>query len=181
MPNTVTGLLELPGCGASTYPTSPPPPCLCLCLCLSVIVSLSLHLSLCLSPSLRLSLSLSLSLSPIRHCRHHHFDSPPHLTFLAPASSSSSPPDSITSTPPLLLGIGPYTAGAIASIAFGEPVPAVDGNVVRILSRVAAIGSQIGTSHTTSVRLVQSYQATHHARTLVASDPPRTHSGCLRQ
>lgn len=33
-------------------------------------------------------------------------------------------------------GIGPYTAGAIASIAFGEPEPAVDGNVLRILSRL---------------------------------------------
>jgi len=35
-----------------------------------------------------------------------------------------------------LPGIGSYTAGAIASIAFNRPVPAVDGNVLRILSRV---------------------------------------------
>ena len=35
-----------------------------------------------------------------------------------------------------LSGIGMYTAGAIASIAFNLPVPAVDGNVLRILSRV---------------------------------------------
>lgn len=35
-----------------------------------------------------------------------------------------------------LPGIGNYTAGAIASIAFGKPVPAVDGNVLRILSRL---------------------------------------------
>ena len=35
-----------------------------------------------------------------------------------------------------LPGIGSYTAGAIASIAFGEAVPAVDGNVLRILARV---------------------------------------------
>lgn len=35
-----------------------------------------------------------------------------------------------------LPGIGPYTAGAIASIAFGEKEPAVDGNVLRILSRL---------------------------------------------
>ncbi len=35
-----------------------------------------------------------------------------------------------------LPGIGSYTAGAIASIAFGKPVPAVDGNVLRVLSRV---------------------------------------------
>ena len=35
-----------------------------------------------------------------------------------------------------LPGIGDYTAGAIASIACGEPEPAVDGNVLRVLSRV---------------------------------------------
>ena len=35
-----------------------------------------------------------------------------------------------------LPGIGEYTAGAIASIAFGIPVPAVDGNVLRVLARV---------------------------------------------
>ena len=35
-----------------------------------------------------------------------------------------------------LPGIGSYTAGAIASIAFGQAVPAVDGNVLRILSRL---------------------------------------------
>ncbi len=37
-----------------------------------------------------------------------------------------------------LPGIGSYTAGAIASIAFGIPVPAVDGNVLRVISRVLA-------------------------------------------
>lgn len=37
-----------------------------------------------------------------------------------------------------LPGIGAYTAGAIASIAFGEPEPAVDGNVLRVMSRVLA-------------------------------------------
>ncbi len=35
-----------------------------------------------------------------------------------------------------LSGIGEYTAGAIASICFGEKVPAVDGNVLRVLSRI---------------------------------------------
>lgn len=33
-------------------------------------------------------------------------------------------------------GIGPYTAAAIASIAFGEAVPVVDGNVVRVACRL---------------------------------------------
>ena len=37
-----------------------------------------------------------------------------------------------------LSGIGSYTAGAVASIAFGQAVPAVDGNVLRILSRLRA-------------------------------------------
>ena len=35
-----------------------------------------------------------------------------------------------------LSGVGDYTAGAIASIAFGLPVPAVDGNVLRVVSRL---------------------------------------------
>jgi A/G-specific adenine glycosylase len=40
-------------------------------------------------------------------------------------------------------GIGPYTAGAIASIAFGERAPLVDGNVARVLARVFAIEDDI--------------------------------------
>lgn len=36
-----------------------------------------------------------------------------------------------------LPGIGSYTAGAIGSIAFGLPVPAVDGNVLRVMKRIA--------------------------------------------
>lgn len=35
-----------------------------------------------------------------------------------------------------LKGIGSYTAGAVASIAYGIPVPAVDGNVLRVISRI---------------------------------------------
>ena len=35
-----------------------------------------------------------------------------------------------------LAGIGPYTAGAICSIAFNLPTPAVDGNVLRVVSRL---------------------------------------------
>jgi A/G-specific adenine glycosylase len=38
-----------------------------------------------------------------------------------------------------LPGVGPYAAAAIASIAFGERAAAVDGNVVRVLSRLHAI------------------------------------------
>lgn len=37
-----------------------------------------------------------------------------------------------------LPGIGSYTAGAVSSIAFGRKAPAVDGNVLRVISRVTA-------------------------------------------
>ena len=42
-----------------------------------------------------------------------------------------------------LPGIGDYTAGAIASIACGEPEPAVDGNVLRVLSRLLESGEDV--------------------------------------
>lgn len=43
-----------------------------------------------------------------------------------------------------LPGVGPYTAGAIASIAFGRPAPAVDGNVYRVASRYFGVRRDIG-------------------------------------
>ena len=43
-----------------------------------------------------------------------------------------------------LPGIGDYTAGAIASIAFGLPEPAVDGNVLRICARLTCCPDSIG-------------------------------------
>ncbi|MBM4765079.1 A/G-specific adenine glycosylase [Bacillus sp. B15-48] len=42
-----------------------------------------------------------------------------------------------------LKGVGPYTAGAILSIAYGKPEPAVDGNVMRVLSRILVIWEDI--------------------------------------
>ena len=42
-----------------------------------------------------------------------------------------------------LKGVGDYTAAAIASIAFGEPVAVVDGNVYRVLSRYYGIDTPI--------------------------------------
>lgn len=42
-----------------------------------------------------------------------------------------------------LKGIGPYTQGAILSIAYGIPEPAVDGNVMRVLSRILYIWDDI--------------------------------------
>lgn len=45
-----------------------------------------------------------------------------------------------------LKGVGPYTAAAIASIAFGEAVPVLDGNVYRVISRLFAIREAIDES-----------------------------------
>lgn len=42
-----------------------------------------------------------------------------------------------------LPGIGNYTAGAVTSIAYGKPVPAVDGNVLRVISRITGCDDDI--------------------------------------
>lgn len=42
-----------------------------------------------------------------------------------------------------LPGVGAYTAGAICSICFGQPTPAVDGNVLRVVSRLLASDAPI--------------------------------------
>jgi A/G-specific adenine glycosylase len=50
-------------------------------------------------------------------------------------------------------GIGPYSAGAIASIAFGQAVPAIDGNVTRVLSRLLGLrGLSTTAAHRTEVQ-----------------------------
>ncbi|WHH61499.1 A/G-specific adenine glycosylase [Petroclostridium sp. X23] len=50
-------------------------------------------------------------------------------------------------------GIGPYTAGAVLSIAFNQPYPAVDGNVLRVFSRIMDIHEDIAQAST--VKLIQ--------------------------
>lgn len=47
-----------------------------------------------------------------------------------------------------LSGVGDYTAGAVSSIAFSLPCPAVDGNVLRVLTRLFADGSNIDEDRT---------------------------------
>ena len=42
-----------------------------------------------------------------------------------------------------LPGIGPYTAAAISSIAFGEPAPAIDGNLLRVFARLTCYKDSI--------------------------------------
>src|SRR5690606_31271861 len=47
-----------------------------------------------------------------------------------------------------LKGVGPYTQGAILSIAFNQPEPAVDGNVMRVFSRLLLINDDIARART---------------------------------
>ena len=69
-----------------------------------------------------------------------------------------------------LKGIGPYTAGAVGSIAFHLQVPAVDGNVLRVMSRIAADASDI------------SLQTTKKAwETRITEILPKDHPGELNQ
>ena len=53
-----------------------------------------------------------------------------------------------------LPGIGRYTAGAICSIAFNQPTPILDGNVIRVLTRLFGIGEN-PKEKTTNARLWQ--------------------------
>ena len=50
-----------------------------------------------------------------------------------------------------LSGIGPYTAAAIASIAFSEPVPAIDGNAFRVFARLFKIDADIAQPKTRKI------------------------------
>jgi A/G-specific adenine glycosylase len=64
-----------------------------------------------------------------------------------------------------LPGIGPYSAGAIASIAYGKAEPLVDGNVIRVLSRLFALR---GDPHKKPLKT----QIWAHARALVPEREP---------
>lgn len=71
-------------------------------------------------------------------------------------------------------GIGPYTAGAIASIAHGERAPLVDGNVARVFARIFALPLDIKASATQRVLW-------DHARALMAQLPAEYGAGELNQ
>lgn len=42
-----------------------------------------------------------------------------------------------------LPGVGPYTAAALASIVYGRPVPALDGNIIRVMARILTEGGDV--------------------------------------
>ena len=62
-----------------------------------------------------------------------------------------------------LPGIGEYTAAAIASIAFGQPVPSVDGNLLRVWARKTASADNIKAPAT--VKSARTYYAERISRT----------------
>src|SRR4051812_4503042 len=71
-------------------------------------------------------------------------------------------------------GIGRYTAGAIASIAFGARAPLVDGNVARVLARIFAIDEDI--RGPAAMRTLWSL-----AEQLVPSEKPGRHNEALME
>jgi len=73
-----------------------------------------------------------------------------------------------------LPGIGPYTSGAILSIAFGKPVPAVDGNVKRVLSRLFAVDRPLNAGST--LRLISAL-----AEKLVPAEKPGLFNAALME
>lgn len=74
----------------------------------------------------------------------------------------------------LLKGIGEYTAAAIASISFQEEVPAVDGNVYRVLSRYFGISEPTDT--TTGKKIFMQL-----AKTLIKGTNPGMHNQAMME
>lgn len=62
-----------------------------------------------------------------------------------------------------LPGIGPYTAGAICSIAYDMPTPAVDGNVLRVISRLTCLHESIS-KQTTKQAVTQALERIYPAK-----------------
>lgn len=73
-----------------------------------------------------------------------------------------------------LPGIGSYTAGAIASIAYGQAVPAVDGNVLRVISRICGSEEDIS-KQSVRVKFEQALTAT------MPRDLPGTYNQALME
>jgi A/G-specific adenine glycosylase len=74
-----------------------------------------------------------------------------------------------------LPGVGPYTAAAITSIAFGEPAACVDGNVVRILARLTADAAEFRDSASAAKSF------TSLANDLVVRETPGDHNQAMME
>ena len=64
-----------------------------------------------------------------------------------------------------LPGIGRYTAGAICSIAFNQPTPILDGNVIRVLTRIFGIAENPKEKETNQILWNLAEQLVSHAKT----------------
>lgn len=73
-----------------------------------------------------------------------------------------------------LPGIGRYTAGAIASIAFNQPTPVLDGNIIRVLSRLTDLADDVTRGKTKS-------QLWRLAAALVPSERPGDYNQALME
>lgn len=73
-----------------------------------------------------------------------------------------------------LPGIGDYTAAAIASICFAQPVAVVDGNVFRVLSRVFGIDAAINSNEGKKI-------FNELANSLIPSSDPSTHNQAMME
>lgn len=73
-----------------------------------------------------------------------------------------------------LKGIGPYTLGAIMSIAFNVPEPAVDGNVMRVISRILHIEEDIAKAKTRKI-------FEEAIRELISKDDPSSFNQALME
>jgi A/G-specific adenine glycosylase len=73
-----------------------------------------------------------------------------------------------------LKGVGPYTAAAVASMAFQEPRAVIDGNVHRVLSRLSGIEETPGNYRTSS-------RITREADKLLDEEDPGTHNQAIME
>lgn len=73
-----------------------------------------------------------------------------------------------------LKGIGPYTKGAVLSIAFNQPEPAVDGNVMRVFSRLLEIEEDIAIQRTKK-------QFEEIVRNIIPKDDPSTFNQAIME
>lgn len=76
-----------------------------------------------------------------------------------------------------LPGIGSYTAGAIASLAYGKRVPAVDGNVLRVMMRITGDPSDIAEEKTK--KRLQSYLQSYYDTAGSDADPRKLNQALM--
>jgi A/G-specific adenine glycosylase len=77
-----------------------------------------------------------------------------------------------------LPGIGRYTAGAISSIAFNQPAPILDGNVIRVLTRIFGIDKNPREKETNQLLWRLAEELVTHAKTQSSQRTTKTTDNC---